>query len=347
MEPSLSPWADLLWVAMGVGLLVYCLTGGADLGAGLWTVLARGKRRDAQRVAVREAIAPIWEANHVWLIFVVVVMFSAFPRAFAALCIALHVPLSLALVGLVFRGAAFAFHGYGIQSSVARGGWERVFALSSLVTPFFLGCVVGGLSGGEIRLQQGQVVTGFFAGWTSAFSLSVGVFATALFALLAAVYLAAETDGALSADFRRRALAAEMVAGGAAAGVFLLARFQAPLLYRGLADAPWFWGVQGAAAGSAGAVMLLLWKGRARIARWAVALQVALVVLGWGLAMDRHFILPDLGFAEAGSSAALLPALVLALAVGALLLIPALFFLYRVFKLPARPRGPSPPSEAQ
>ena len=115
-----SFWAEVLWAVVGVGLVVYALTGGADLGVGLWHFFAGGPRKEAQRRALREAIAPIWEANHVWLIFVIVVLFSAFPRAFAALSIALHVPLALGLVGIVFRGSAYAFRAYGIQRDRAR-----------------------------------------------------------------------------------------------------------------------------------------------------------------------------------------------------------------------------------
>src|SRR5687768_1974630 len=115
-----DPYAFVLWLAMGLGLCVYAVTGGADFGAGLWSLLATGQRRKEQREAVEHAIAPIWEANHVWLIFVVVLMFAAFPRAFAVLSVAMHVPIGLSLIGIVLRGASVSFYAYGIQSRRTR-----------------------------------------------------------------------------------------------------------------------------------------------------------------------------------------------------------------------------------
>jgi cytochrome d ubiquinol oxidase subunit II len=326
-------WATALYVIIGIGLVAYSLTGGADLGAGLWTLLASGPRKEEQQKAARLAIAPIWEANHVWLIFVIVVMFSAFPRAFATISIALHIPVALALVGLVFRGAAYSFHAYGIQAERTRAYWAHVFTWSSLITPFFLGSVIGALGSGAIRVQGGQVTTGFVAGWTTPFALAVGLFALGLFGLLAAVYLAAETSGELSEDFRRRALAMEIVAAVLAAGVFLLAIRHAPELSLGLARSPFTWPVQLATASAALATLVLLYKRRYRIARFTVAMQVGLVILGWGAAMDRRFVMPDISIMNAGSQGSVLPYLVLALGCGTLLLGPALWYLYRVFKL--------------
>jgi cytochrome bd ubiquinol oxidase subunit II len=330
---STNPWAEALWLALGFGLLLYALTGGADLGAGLWSLLARGPRREAQRQAVSHAIAPIWEANHVWLIFVIVVLFSAFPRAFAVLGIAFHIPIALSLLGIVMRGAAFSFHAYGIQSDATKERWERLFAWSSSVTPVFLGLVVGGLSSGKVRVSDGIVTSGWFAGWTTPFAVLVGLFALALFALLSACYLAADTDGDLSDDFRRRAIAAELVAGVLAFAVFLVARREAPALFDELASSPWTWPVQGVTAALALSTIYFAVRRRARLARYSAALQVAMVVIGWGLAMDHHFVRPDVTIDTAGSRPEVLPSLVVALGVGALVLVPALYYLYRVFKL--------------
>src|SRR5687768_2060141 len=156
MEATLLSWV------VGAALVAYVLTGGADFGAGVWDLLASGPRRDAQRKAIEHAIAPIWEANHIWLILVVVLVFTGFPVGFAALGIALHVPIALALVGIVLRGAAFAFRGYGIPTELASqaahaavdkgSAWGRVFAWSSLLTPICLGLVVGGMSSPAIRI---------------------------------------------------------------------------------------------------------------------------------------------------------------------------------------------------
>jgi cytochrome d ubiquinol oxidase subunit II len=325
-------WANLLWGAIGLGLVVYAITGGADLGVGLWSLLASGRRKAEQERAIRHAIAPIWEANHVWLIFVIVVMFSAFAPAFAAISVALHVPIALALLGIVFRGAAYVFHAYGIQTEEARANWSRVFGWASVLTPLALGAVVAGLSSGDIRVSGQQVTTGFFAGWTTPFALAVGLFALGLFALLAAVYLAAETEGMLSDDFQRRAIGAEFVCGALAAVTFLLARPYAPPLYANLVGTWHTWLIQAAAAAAALGTLFLLFARQVRLARLTAAAQVALVVIGWGLALRGHFILPDVSLARAVPHPEVLPWLTLALALGSLVLLPSLAYLFWLFK---------------
>jgi cytochrome d ubiquinol oxidase subunit II len=314
-------------------LCVYAVTGGADFGAGLLSLLASGRRRKEQREAIEHAIAPIWEANHVWLIFVVVVMFAAFPRAFAVLSIAMHVPIALSLVGIVLRGAAVSFHAYGIQQHRARERWAQVFAWSSAITPVFLGMVIGGVASGRVRVEGGTVTTGWFAGWTTPFAFLTGLLALGLFTLLAAVYLAAETSGALQRDFERRAIACEIVAGALAFAVFWRAKTDAPILFENLSSSSFTWPVQLATAAFAVATLILLLRGRPKLARFTAAAQVALVVVGWGLAMGSHFVLPDISLASAGSHPEVLPALVVALALGSIVLVPSLYYLYRVFKL--------------
>ncbi len=326
-------WAEVLWLAIGGGLILYALTGGPDFGAGVWSLLARGPRKAAQRDALHHAIAPIWEANHVWLIFVIVVLFSAFPRAFSAISIALHIPLALALLGIVFRGAAFAFHAYGIQTDRTRQRWSRVFYISSIATPILLGNVAGALGTGQIRVINSRVASGFFAGWTTPFAWLVGAFTLALFATLAATYLCAETeDPQLSDDFRLRAILSELVTGVLAGFVQWRASIEAPQLYAALMESTWTWLVQAATAASAVTTILLLWVREVRKARYTCALQAALVVAGWGLAMDQHFVLPDVSVAYAVGYAPVLPAFAIAFGGGALLLVPAFWFLLRVFK---------------
>lgn len=323
---------ETFWVLLGVGLVAYVLTAGADFGGGFWDLVARGPRRDQQRAAIEHAIAPIWEANHVWLIFMVVVLFTAFPRAFSALSVALHVPLTLALLGIVLRGSAFTFRAYGLQPTDTRARWGQVFAWASAATPLFLGAALAALATGDIVLQGGQVRSGFLAGWTTPFALLVGVFALTLFALLAAVYLAAETDGEVREDFRRRAIGAELVAGVVAAVVFARAAADAPELFDALAGSAWTLGVQAATAASALATITFLVRRHFRAARVTVALQVTLVVLGFGLAMDRHLILPALPLSEAGARPDVLEALLVPMAVGACVLAPSLWTLMVVFK---------------
>lgn len=327
---------DLYWFVMGAGLVAYTLTGGADFGGGVWDLLASGRQREGQRAAIEHAIAPIWEANHVWLIFVIVVMFTVFPEAFALIGTALHIPITLALIGIVLRGAAFTFRAYGLQPRGARERWGRVFAWSSALTPIFLGMTLAGLSSGAIRLEGGRLASGFLAGWLTPFGVLVGLLALALFALLAAVYLAAESEGEVQEAFRWRALVTELVAGLIAASTLACAAAEAPALFAGLARSPWALPAQLATAGAAAATAALLWARRFRLARLTAATQVALVVIGWGLAMDRHLVLPAMRLEAAGSRPEILGVLGLVLAAGALVLLPALWVLFRVFKGPRR-----------
>ena len=220
---------------MVLALNAYVLMGGADFGGGLWDLLAAGPRREAQRELIAGAIAPIWEANHVWLIVVVVLLFTAFPVAFATLGIVLHVPLAILLLGIVMRGAAFIFRSYGSRTRAHRRRWGLAFAIASTITPVLLGIVVGAVASGDVAAAAGMVSSVatpfghiFIEPWLSPFPVAVGCFALALFAFLAAVYLAlAAQDAAVQDDFRRRALAM-------AAGVFVCA-FVALLLARSAA----------------------------------------------------------------------------------------------------------------
>ncbi len=321
---------ELYFMVLGVGLVAYAVTAGADFGGGIWDLLAWGPRKHAQREAVAKAIAPIWEANHVWLIFVVVIMFTVFPRAFAVISVALHIPLTLALIGIVLRGAAFTFRAYGLGQG--GGVWGRVFAWSSLITPVFLGMALAALATGQIRVDGDQVSSGFVAGWLTPFAFAVGLLSLCLFALLAAVYLAADTTGPVQEDFRIRALACEGVAAIAAALAFACAKHDAPQLFLRLSGASWTMLIQAATAALAVATVGLVWTRRPRWARFTVAGQVSLVLLGFGLAMEGHLVRPDVHVAAAGARDEVMGALPPALAIGAVLLLPSLWFLFRVFK---------------
>jgi cytochrome d ubiquinol oxidase subunit II len=328
----------LAWV-IALALVAYVLTAGADFGAGLWDLLATGPRAQRQRTAIEHAIAPIWEANHIWMILVVVLAFTGFPEAFAVVSIALHIPIALALVGIVLRGAAFAFRSYGVRSQAARSRWGRVFAWASLITPVCLGMVVAGMSSGAIVQTDGVVRSGYFAGWTTAFAVLTGAFVLTIFALLAAVYLTLDVadDPELQADFRRRALVCEVVAGLLAAAVAWRASVDAPLLLHGLAARPWSIPVQLLTMLAALATTFALIRDRFALARVAVAAQIALVVLGWTLAMDGHLVLDAVPIERAGARPAVIGPVLWVLAAGGMVLLPALWWLMRVFKQRASP----------
>lgn len=336
---------EQVFVLIGVAVGAYVLTAGADFGGGLWDLLSSGPRAQAQRSAIHHAIAPIWEVNHIWMIFVVVMLFSVFPDAFAVVSVALHIPLVLALLGIVLRGSAFVFRAYGLQPNAVRERWGRVFAWASAATPVFLGMTLAALSSGDIRVDaHGDVSSGFFAGWLTPFAFTVGLFALTLFALLAATYLSArcfeDERFELCDDFRRRALLCEAVAGLLAALVCWRAYVDAPLLYAGLLEAPWSLPAQLATAAVAGGAILALAQHRLALARVLVIVQVSLVIVGWGVAMNGHLILPDVHVARAGAQAAVLSALPWVLIGGAALFVPALVWLYRLFALHAD--GPDP-----
>ena len=162
----------LIATVMLAALILYALMGGADYGGGMWDLLASGPRKQRQRQAIVEAIAPIWEANHVWLILVIVLLFSAFPRAFSTTMIALHIPITAMLIGIVLRGSSFVFRKYDSTADSVQHRWSTIFGIASLLTPFFQGLTLGALTTGDIHLVGDQVTTGFFAGWLTPFALT-------------------------------------------------------------------------------------------------------------------------------------------------------------------------------
>ncbi|HET8646702.1 MAG TPA: cytochrome d ubiquinol oxidase subunit II [Vicinamibacteria bacterium] len=323
------------WIAGAVmaALTLYSLGGGADFGGGVWDLLARGPRAARQRDLVAHAIGPIWEANHVWLILAVVLMFVCFPVAWAVLSTALHVPLALMLVGIVLRGSAFTFRSYGGEDDAGERRWGRVFAIASLLTPVTLGMCVGAVASGAIRVREGRVLTGFFSPWLAAFPLAVGLLTLALFSFLAAVYLTREAgEEALREDFRRRALLAGVVTGALALGTLALARGTAAPLWSGLVQARWAGAFHLATAGAALGALAALWTRRYAAARALAIVQVTLVLWGWAAAQFPYVVPPDLTFAGTAAPPAVLRAVLAALAAGALLLVPSLVYLFRVFK---------------
>jgi cytochrome d ubiquinol oxidase subunit II len=312
------------------GILIYALLGGADFGGGVWDLLAGGPRARGQREAIAHAIGPIWEANHVWLIFVIVLVFTAFPPVFAALSIALYIPLSLALLGIVFRGAAFIFRTPARGVTDETGIWDRVFAIASTVTPVFFGMAAGAVASGQIRVVEGVVVSDLWSPWLSPFPLAVGAVALTICAYLAAVYLTVETTGELQEDFRQRALAAGLVFAALAAIALPLTREGAPVIWEGLmAEA------RVVVPFALGLALLSGWAvyiRRYRLARVAAAGEVAVLLAGWAWAQYPYLVVPDLTFQDAAATPAMLRAALVVFGLGALVLIPSLWFLFRVFK---------------
>ena len=329
----MPPVEVLLAGAMLVALTFYALMGGADYGGGVWDLLASGSRAHEQRELIAEAIGPIWEANHVWLILVIVVLFTGFPPAFAAIATALHIPLALMLIGIVLRGSAFTFRKYDRRADRVQRRWGSVFAVASLITPILLGVTVGAITSGRMTVAYGSAFERFVMPWLAPFPFAVGIFALALFAFLAAVYLTLETeDPHLREDFRRRALASAVIVGVMALVVFLLAWSGAPLVRRRLSASWWTWPLQIATGVAAIGAILALWFRRFRLARFCAAAQVSFILWGWGVAQFPYLVESDLTIYNASAPPMTLHLLFGALVAGALLLFPSFYYLFRVFK---------------
>ncbi len=324
--PDVSVFAA---AALAFSLNLYAVLGGADYGGGLWALLALGRRSTLQRDTIARVLAPVWEANHVWLVLAVVILFTAFPFAFSVLGTALHVPLTLLLVGIVLRGAAFVFRAYGGSGGRPDRSWEQVFAMASAVTPLVIGMVVGAVTEGNIRVVSGRVQAGLLDVWTTPFCLLVGVFALTLFAFLAAVFLTLEADSpALANDFRRRAL----VAGGCVAGLALAVFWASNADVRsGLTRSVWALPLHLTTAACALMAFACLYTSAFRWARVAAAAQVSCIVWGWVLTQYPFLVRPDVTVQSAAAPAATLRLLLVLLCLGALVLFPALGYLFSVF----------------
>jgi len=321
--------AEMVLTVMFLGGTLYALFGGADFGAGVWDLLAGRTRAGApERALIERAIGPVWEANHVWLIFALVVLWSGFPRAFAAVMATLYLPLTAAAVGIILRGSAFAFR-KAVVPVVTKRTFGAAFALSSLLTPFFLGTVVGAVASGRVAADAaspGGSPPDVVGSWWNPTSVLGGTMAVLVCAYLAATYLTADADrqdlAELAERFRRRALGTGVVTGVVAlAGIAVLAR-DAPRLYEGLTGraAPL---LVASAAGALGSFSLLV-RRRYRPARYSAAVAVGAVLWGWAVGQYPYLLVDRLTIAQAAGSRATLVAMAVSLGVGAVLFVPAL-----------------------
>ncbi len=333
---------EILLGVMFVGLIAYALFGGADFGAGIWDLLAGGTKRGArQRAQIEHSIAPVWEANHVWLIFVLVVLWTAFSTGFAAIVTTLYIPLTLAAFGMIARGAAFAFR-KSISSLPMRRFFGACFAASSLATPFFLGTVVGGVASSRVPpgIATGDVVTS----WLNPTSILGGVLAVLVCAYLAAVFLCldARREGHddLADQFRIRSLGTAATTGAVGlVGIFVL-RADAPLLFDGLVGRALPVLVVSVVAGLASIVLLVV--RRYGLARITSSVAVATILIGWAVAQYPYLLLPYLTIEDAAGSRPTLVAMTVVLVLGSLVLVPALVYMFVLFSRPPRPDAAEP-----
>jgi cytochrome bd ubiquinol oxidase subunit II len=316
--------AGVLWV----GVTLYAVFGGADFGAGFWSLLARRGERDARaRGLIDWAIGPVWEANHVWLIFVLVVLWTAFSVAFEGIFSTLFIPLSLAALGIVLRGGGFAFHKVARKAGGRRLAAE-LFGIASLLTPFFMGTVVGAVASGRVPIgnAEGDPVTSWFNG----VSLLTGALFLATSAYLAAVFLVSDARRAGDADLERyfttRALGAAIVAGGLAVADLVAIHGDARYLYDRLTAEALPLVILSAACGIG--VLALLARGERRGTRALAIGAVVAVVWGWGVA-QFPFLLPEsLTIAEGAGAGATLTEILIVFGVAVVLVLPSLGLLY-------------------
>jgi cytochrome d ubiquinol oxidase subunit II len=339
----------LVFVMSGVAL--YAVLAGADLGAGFWQLFAgRGRHGEEIREHAHHSMAPVWEANHVWLIFVLTVFWTAYPTAFGSIASTLAIPLFLAGIGVVFRGAAYALR-VGASTPRELGVIDTIFSLSSILTPFALGAMVGGIATG--RVPVGNAAGDRFSSWLNATSILVGVLAVATCAYLAAVYLAADAarraERGLARAFRARALGAGVVAGALALAGILLVRSNARAVYDELVSGRALPAViVSALAGLA--TLALVYRRRFEAARYSAALAVAAVVAGWALA-QWPTILPGLDVRHAAAPHETLVAVVAAVLGGGAIVFPLLALLFRLTLAGrfdhGRPAQAAPPTRAR
>jgi cytochrome d ubiquinol oxidase subunit II len=315
-------------VLMLVGLAAYAVLGGADFGAGFWQLFGGESERDrAIRDHAHHAMGPVWEANHVWLIFVLVICWTAYPTAFASIVTTLSVALFVAGVGIIFRGTAYALRS-ATRTAREERTVERVSGVSSILTPFAFGAVIGGIASERVAVgnAKGDLVTS----WLNPTSAIVGAIAVAAAAYLAAVYLAADAvrlgRPELAAAYRRRALWTAVIAGAVALGGLAVVRDDASAIWRGLKGGAGLAAVIVSLA--AGLVTLaLVYRSRFEAARATAAIAVAAIIAGWALAQRPEF-LPGLTIDQAAAGRSTLITLLFSVGVGALLLIPSLVLLY-------------------
>jgi cytochrome d ubiquinol oxidase subunit II len=351
---TIAQWTA--WVIV-LALNAYVLFAGADFGGGVWDLFASGPRRRQQRELISNAIGPIWEANHVWLIVVVVVLFVCFPPAFAAFGTILHIPLSLMLIGIVLRGSAFVFRAYSYGPRSEQRRWGQVFAISSLVTPVVLGMCVGAVISGRVGEALAIIGHGpaavlptvagaaapaslpasfaslYLTPWLSPFTVAVGAMTLALFSFLAATYLTIEAtgDAELQDDFRRRALAAA-VASMVTAAIALVAGVSTGGVMARLVGVGWSLPLLAISVLAGVAAVVALLRRRYQVARLAAGVWVTLILWGWVMAQFPLIIPPSLTIDAAAAPRPALRDTLAVLASGAVILVPSLWYLLRVFK---------------
>jgi cytochrome bd ubiquinol oxidase subunit II len=316
--------AGVLWL----GVTFYTVFGGADFGAGFWSLVAgKSERAGRARELIDWVIGPVWEANHVWLIFVLVVLWTAFSEAFGSIFSTLFIPLSLAALGIVLRGSGFAFQ-RTVRTQRGRNVAERLFGISSLLTPFFMGTVVGAIASGRVPVgnAQGDPVTS----WLNGTSLVIGALFVATCAYVAAVFLASDARRAAAADLERyftdRAFGAAIAAGALAVAGILVLKGDADYIYDRLTSEALPLVILSGLSGLA--VLVLLRRGVTRGPRPLAVGAVVAVVWGWGVAQYPYLLPEKLEIADAAAPSATLTGVLIVFGVAIVLVLPSIALLF-------------------
>jgi len=331
---------EILIGFIGASLWLYILLGGIDYGAGILELLPAGPLREPRKQVINQAMGPVWEANHMWLILIVVILFMGFPGIFTTLMISLHLPMLALLLGIVIRGAAFTFRHYdAIQAPVSQRVYTLLFGASSLWTALWLGIIAASLNRGTIDLETRSAWEAYILPWCGLYPVAVGLFIICIFVFLAAVYLIGETeDAALRRHFTRHAMLLNwcvVVSGG---GVFLASLAERQSLASAFVRNPATLGVMVLASSLFAALWRFIRAGRIRLTRAVASGQVTLILLGWVLLYAPNAVLTrqkPLSFYDTAAPPATLWQLVLALLIGSLFIFPSLIYLFRVFKMKA------------
>lgn len=331
------PFDVILAGALGVSILLFALAGGADFGAGFWSLLARrGERATEQQQLIERSIGPLWEANELWVVVSAVILWSAFTPAFAAYGTALFIPFVLAIAGILLRGAFLAFR-IEAQEEAPRAYrfFGEIFGSMSIVTPFFLGTAAGAIASGRLRLNENELpVDGYFQPWLGPFPIIVGLLGVTTCVYLSAIYLTIDAayNGPLQEDFRLRGIISGVALGVLGVIAIPITRFDAPHMWEGLAPGKLASVLMIVAAVFLVASVGLLFLRRYWFARAAAILQVVAVFGAWAVAQYPYLLVPDITIQDAASPRSVLVAMSVLIIAYVVVLGPSLYLLFRLFK---------------
>jgi len=335
---------EIAAIVVLTGLVMYAVFGGADFGGGIWTAFAWGPRRAQQREALYKAIGPVWETNNVWLVGAVVFLFTMFPHAFANLFVALLVPITVGLVGLVFRGAAFAYRNFAKESAdryVPLHG--MVFSAMSAISPFFFALALGATASGDISVDGGFVTSNLWDPWLGVFPILFGLTAVAICAYLTMNYMTTRASGSLREDFRRQGLVAGVAVAALAIATLGVSYWDARDFWD-LWQRPVPLAMSGATLVAGVASLFVLWRRWWMLAPLAAGGAMAMLAGAWGVIQFPYFIVPSQQLYDAAASSTMLKSSLVGLAAGAVILIPSLLLLYLSFV--SESTEETPPAEA-